>query len=81
MSYLVQARLDDHTLSASTGTAREAFAKAIEWQLHERFNDVTISHGANTYSIDEFASVMARREITKTLSDATATSAEADNAG
>ena len=36
-------------------------------------NDVTISHGANSYSIDEFASVMARLEISKTLEDSTKT--------
>lgn len=75
MFYLVQARLDDHALSASTATAKEAFEKAMEWRTRERFDDVTISHGNHTYSIDEFASVMARLEIAKTLSD------EADNAG
>ena len=67
MSYLVQARLDDHALSASMATAKDAFEKAIEWQARERFSSVTISHGHNTYSIDEFASVMARLEIAKTL--------------
>ena len=73
MSYVVQARIDDHALSASTATAKEAFLKAVEWQVRERFNDVTISHGANSYSIDEFASVMARLEISKTLEDSNET--------
>jgi hypothetical protein len=59
----VQARLDDLKLSATTATAKEAFEKAIEWQTREKFNDVTISHGADTYSIDEFAPVMTRLEI------------------
>ena len=67
MPFLVQGRLDDVTLTATTATPKEAFAKAIEWQVAERFADVTISHGNNTYSIDEFASVMARLEIEITL--------------
>jgi hypothetical protein len=60
MSFLVQARLDDLALSATTATAKQAFEKAIEWRARERFDDVTISYGADTYSIDEFASVMTR---------------------
>lgn len=69
MSFVVQARLDDLTLSACTATAKEAFEKAIEWRTRERFDDVTISHGADTYSIDEFASVMARLEIARDEAD------------
>lgn len=69
MSFVVQARLDDLTLSANTATAKEAFEKAIEWRTRERFDDVTISHGADTYSIDEFASVMARLEIARDEAD------------
>ena len=67
MPFLVQGRLDDITLTATTETPKEAFAKAIEWKVAERFADVTISHGGNTYSIDEFASVMARLEIETTV--------------
>jgi hypothetical protein len=68
MPYLIQGRLDDVTLTAPTETSTEAFAKAIEWQLAERFANVTISHGNNnTYSIDEFASVMAHAEIEATI--------------
>jgi hypothetical protein len=63
MTYLVEGRLGDVALSANIETPKEAFAKAIEWQVVERFSNVTISHGNNTYSIDEFASVMARLEI------------------
>lgn len=67
MPYLIEGRLDDFTLSATTETPKEAFAKAIEWQVAERFSYVTISHGSNTYSIDEFASVMAFLEIETTV--------------
>lgn len=65
--YLVQGRLDDVILATTIKTAQETFARAIEWQVAERFSDVTISYGNNTYSIDEFASVMARFEISKTV--------------
>jgi len=70
MSFLVEARLDDYTLSASAVTA-----KAIEWQVAERFTNVTISDSTNTYSIDEFASTMALREIGETIN------AESNDAG
>jgi hypothetical protein len=33
MPFLVQACLDDHTLAVTTATAKEAFAKAVEWQV------------------------------------------------
>lgn len=67
MPFLVQGRLGDVTLTATTETSKQAFAKAIEWKVAERFADVTISHGSNTYSTDEFASVMARLEIQTTV--------------
>ena len=67
MPFLVQGRLGDVTLTATIESPKEAFAKAIEWQVAEGFADVTISHDKNTYSIDEFASVMARLEIETTL--------------
>jgi hypothetical protein len=65
MPFLIQGRLGDVTLTATIETPKEAYAKAIEWQVAERFADVTISHGNNTYSVDEFASVMARLEIAR----------------
>ena len=67
MPFLVQGRLGDVTLTATIESPKEAFAKAIEWQVAEGFADVTISHDNNTHSIDEFASVMARLEIETTL--------------
>ena len=70
MSFLVQGFLDDHTLSVTVPTARDAFAKAIEWHDGGRFSNVTISHGSVTYSIVAFALAMARLEIAKTANDA-----------
>ena len=50
-----------------TETVKEAFAKAIEWHVVERFTDVSISDGIKSYSIDRFASVMALQEIADTV--------------
>jgi hypothetical protein len=55
MSFLVKAYLDDHALSVTTATAKEAFAKAVEWQLTKSFKDVRISDGTKTYSIPAFS--------------------------
>jgi hypothetical protein len=54
MPYLVQAQIDDHTLAVTTATAKEAFAKAVEWHVTGRFTHVSISDGIKTYSIDAF---------------------------
>lgn len=70
MSFLVQGFLDDHTLSATTATAKEAFAKAIEWHTSGRFSNVTISDGNETHSIVSFPLAMARVEIAKTVTNA-----------
>lgn len=73
MSFLVQGRLDDHALSATAATAKDAFAKAIEWQ--ERFTNVTISDCTKTYSIEAFAVAKGLLEI------ATAINASAETGG
>ena len=67
MPFLVQGSLNDRTLAVTTDTAKEAFAKAIEWQVAERFSDVSIYDGSKRYSIGEFASVMALQEIATTV--------------
>jgi hypothetical protein len=70
MPFLVQATIDDHTLAVTTETAKEAFAKAVEWHVAERFTDVSIYDGIKSYSIDEFASVMALQGIANTVESA-----------
>ena len=67
MPFLVQACLDDHTLAVTAATAKEAFAKAVEWHEAGRFTHVSISDSTNTYSIDAFALAMALLEIAKTV--------------
>jgi hypothetical protein len=51
----------------TTKTAKEAFAKAVEWHVVERFTNVSISNGRKRYSIAEFSSVMALIEIANTV--------------
>ena len=67
MIFRVHAYVDDHVLKATAKTARDAFAKAIEWHVVGRLTDISISDGNRSYSIAEFASVMALREIDNTI--------------
>jgi len=66
----VHAYIDDHVLKATAKTAKDAFAKAIEWHVVGRLTDVSISDGARSYSSAEFASVMALAEIANTNASA-----------
>jgi hypothetical protein len=67
MKFVVKSFYDDHVLTVTTATAKEGFAKAIEWHLVERFTNVFISDGIKNYTIAEFASVMALTEIRNTV--------------
>jgi pterin-4a-carbinolamine dehydratase len=67
MEFVVQAHIDDHTLSATTETVKEAFAKAIEWQVVHKLTRVTISDGVRSFSITDFASAMAFLDIANTV--------------
>ena len=70
MPFLVQATVDDHTLAVTAATAKEAFAKAVDWHVAERFTDISIYDGVEKYSIEEFSSVMALQEIKDTVETA-----------
>jgi len=65
MPFSAKAYTDDHILTVETETAKEAFPKAVEWHVVERFTDVSISDGIKSYSIDEFSSMMALVEKAK----------------
>ena len=67
MPFSVQAYIDDQRLSVTTETAKDAFAKAIEWQVAERLSNVTISDGNKSYTVSEFSSAMALRQIADTV--------------
>ena len=59
MPFSVKAYFFDHPLTVMTKeTAKEAFAKAIEWHVVDRLTNISISDGRRSYSIAEFASVM-----------------------
>ena len=70
MIFHVHAYVDDHVLKSTAKTAKEAFAKAIEWHVVGRLTDISISDGNRSYSIAEFASVMALAEIANTEASA-----------
>ena len=67
---MVQASSDGQTLAVMTATAKEAFAKAVEWQVVGRCTQVTISDSTNTYSTEAFALAMALLDIAKTVNSA-----------
>ena len=70
MIFHVHAYVDDHVLKSTAKTAKEAFAKAIEWHVVGRLTGISISDGNRSYSIAEFASVMALAEIANTEASA-----------
>ena len=65
MPFSVKAYVADHPLTVTKETAKEAYAKAVEWHVVERFTNVAISDGTKTYSIDAFSVAMALLEIAK----------------
>jgi len=71
MPFMVKAHFDDVMLSANAETAKDAFAKAIEWHVAQRLADVSISDGTRSFTIAEFAFAMASLDIAKTVDAAT----------
>ena len=68
MPFMVRGFCNKNPLMLTSETAKEAFAKAIEWHIVEGFTNVAISDGVQAYTISEFASLMALREIDHTMS-------------
>lgn len=69
MRFTVKATIDGHTITAPVETAKDAFAKAIDWQIAKQVEDVAISDGSKNYSITEFSAAMALSEIADTPRD------------
>jgi hypothetical protein len=67
MPFSVFSYNDDRLVSAATETAKEAFVKAVEWHVVHKLTDVSISDGIKSYSIEGFASAMAKQEIANTV--------------
>jgi hypothetical protein len=65
MPFSVSSDIDDRLVF--TDTAKEAFAKAVEWHVVHELTDVSISDGIKSYSIDGFALAMAMQEIANTV--------------
>jgi hypothetical protein len=47
----------------NANTAKEAFAKAVEWHVVKGFGGVSISDGHKRFTIAEFSWTMASQEI------------------
>jgi hypothetical protein len=67
MPFAVTATIDGHIVSIPADTAKEAFAKAIDWQVAKQINHVAISDGSDNYSIAEFSAKIAFSEIAATV--------------
>jgi hypothetical protein len=67
MPFSVQGYTDDHRLSVTTETAKDAFAKAVEWHVVHEMTGVTITDDVRSCSISEFSSAMALGEIANTV--------------
>ena len=67
MSFVVKAHVDDLTLTVNAKTAKEAFAKAVEWHVIKGFGGISISDGHKRFTIAEFSWTMASQEIANTV--------------
>ena len=76
MPFVVQAHTENHMITVTTVTAKEAFAKAIEWHISGPFTHISISDDIKTYSLEAFSLAMALLEIAKTVNAPTAQEAE-----
>lgn len=66
MPFVVKATIDGQLVSIPVPTAKEAFAKAVDWQVAKQVDAVAISDGSDDYSIAEFSAKMAIAEIAAT---------------
>jgi hypothetical protein len=67
MPFMVRGFYNNNPLTLTSGTAREAFTKAIEWHVVEKFSNISISDGIKNYTIAEFSLVMALKDIANTI--------------
>ena len=61
MPFSVKANIDQQ-VAVPIESAREAFAKAVEWHVVEKLIDISISDGIRSWSIDEFSLLIANLE-------------------
>ena len=70
MPFVVKAHIEDLTLTVNAETAKDAFAKAVEWHVVNGFRNISISDGHKRFAIAEFAWTMASQEIAHTINAA-----------
>jgi hypothetical protein len=63
MPFKIKGRVEDCILTAHAENAKEAFAKAIEWQVANGAQGVLISDGGRRFTVAEFSWKMASREV------------------
>jgi len=64
--FVVRGFYNNNSMTLTIETAKEAFAKAIEWHVVQKFCDISISDDRKTYTIAEFSLTMALHEISRT---------------
>jgi hypothetical protein len=67
MAYEVQGWALGRLVTAEAETAKEAFAKAVEWQIVNCVSGVTISDDRRNFTVAEFSWTMASQEIEDTM--------------
>ncbi len=67
MPFTVRGFYNNNPMTLTVQTAKEAFAKAIEWHVVQKFFDISISDDRKTYTIAEFSLTMALHEISRTM--------------
>jgi hypothetical protein len=67
MAFEVQGWVLGRLVTAEAETAKEAFAKAVEWQVVNCAWGVTISDHRRIFTIAEFSWTMASEEIANTM--------------
>lgn len=65
-SFEIKGSVDDYFLAAHAETAREAFDKAVEWQVASGIRGVSSSDGGRRFTVAEFSWKMASAEIADT---------------
>lgn len=67
MAFEVRGWVFGRLLTVEAETAKDAFAKAVEWQVANCAWGVTISDGQKRFTIAEFSWTMASQEIANTM--------------
>ena len=67
MPFEIKGSVDDCILMAHAEIAKDAFAKAVEWQVAHGIRGISISDGGRRFTVAEFSWKMASAEIADTV--------------